>query len=97
MKSIDGRVSKLERRFGIAGSGPRYLIILTEGDAGPAKDAYLEILDEAGFFPAMGSCMVDFSLIPRGLSAKDAEKFVRENGARICGGGLQLPRIARSN
>jgi hypothetical protein len=97
MKSIDGRLSKLEHRLGIAGSGPRYLITLIEGDAGPAQDAYLKILDEAGFFPATGSYMVDFTLIPRGLNAKEAEKFVRENGALICGSGLRLPRIARSN
>jgi hypothetical protein len=29
--------------------------------------------------------MVDLSQIPRGLSSKEAERFVRENGARICG------------
>jgi len=85
MKSIDGRLSKLEHRFGIASNATRYLVILIEGGAGPAQDAYLEILDEAGFFPATGSYMVDFTLTPRGLNAKDAEKFVRENGARICG------------
>ena len=98
MKSIDGRVSKLEHRFGMAGSATRFLVILIEGGAGPAQDAYLEILDEAGFFPATGSYMVDFTLIPRGLNAKEAEKFVRENGAMICGSGrMQLPCIARSD
>lgn len=84
MKSIDGRLSKLEHRFGMASSATRYLVIMIEGDVGPAADAYLEILDEAGFFPATGSYMVDFTLIPRGLKAKEAERFVRENGARIC-------------
>jgi hypothetical protein len=29
--------------------------------------------------------MVDFSQIPRGLSGQEAERFVRENGAKICG------------
>jgi hypothetical protein len=85
MTSIDGRVSKLEHRFGVAGSAIIFLVILIEGGGGTAADAYLQILDEAGFFPASGSYMVDFSVIPSGLNAKEVEKFVRENGARICG------------
>ncbi len=84
MKSIDGRLGKLEHRFGIARSAPRYLIIMIEGHGGPAQDAYLNILDEAGLLPAAGVAMVDFTLIPRGLNVKEAERFVRENGAAIC-------------
>lgn len=56
MKSIDGRVSKLEHRFGIAGLVPRYLVILTDRDTGPAEDSYPTILDEAGFLPSAGFC-----------------------------------------
>ena len=95
MKSIDGRLSKLERRFGIAGSEARFLLILTDRDLGQAEqDAYVKILDEGGFLPAAGMAMVDFTLIPCGLNAKEAERFVRENGAQICN-PPGLPRIAR--
>jgi hypothetical protein len=85
MKSIDGRLSKLEGRFGIARSAPRYLLILTDRDPESVEDAYVQILDEAGLLPTTGCGVVDFTVIPRGLSAKDEEKFVRENGAEICG------------
>jgi hypothetical protein len=88
MKSIDGRLSKLERRLGIAHSGPRFLVILIEGEVGSSQDAYIKILSEAGFLPAAGVRIVDFNVIPRGLNAKEEERFVRENGARICGSRL---------
>ena len=95
MKGIDGRLSKLERRFGIAGSQARFLMILTDSDLGQAEqDAYIKILDEGGFLHASGVGIVDFTVIPRGLNAKEAERFVRENGARICN-PPGLPRIAR--
>jgi len=85
MKSIDGRLNKLERRLGIASNEEKNLLILTDRDIGSAEqDAYVQILDDAGFLPSVGFGMVDFSVIPRGLSAKEAEKFVRENAAEIC-------------
>ena len=94
MKSIDGRLSKLEHRFGIA--APRYLVIVTDRDLGPAEDVYLKILDENEFLPAgAGFGAVDFTLIPSGLSAKEAETFVRENGAKIR--GSQLPTIKKDD
>ena len=95
MRAIDGRLSKLEQRFGIAGTAPRYLIILNDGELAHTEDAdiYINILDEAGFLHTAGFGMVDFSQIPRGLSSKEAERFVRENGAKICGrGGAQDDR-----
>jgi len=95
MKSIDGRLSKLERRFGIADSQARYLMILTDRDLAQAEeDAYVKILDEGGFLPAAGMAMVDFTVIPRGLNAKETERFVRENGAKIRN-PPGLPRIAK--
>ena len=98
MRALDSRLSKLEQRFGIARTNPRYLIILNhrlddpELGLGPAGDTYIKILDEAGFLPTAGFGMVDLDRIPRGLSAKEAERFVRENGAEICGRrGAQNP------
>lgn len=87
MRSIDGRLSKLEQRLGIAGTAPRYLIILNDRELAHTDDAniYINILDEAGFLHTAGFGLVDLSQIPRGLSGTEAERFVRENGAKICG------------
>ncbi len=69
------------------GTAPRYLIILNDRELAHTDDAdiYINILDEAGFLHTAGFGMVDFSQIPRGLSGKEAERFVCENGAKICG------------
>ena len=94
MKNFEGRLSKLEHRVGIGGGAARYLVILTDRDLEPTEeDAYIRILAESKFLPTTGVGMVDFTVIPRGLSANETERFVRENGAEICGG--RLPRIAR--
>jgi hypothetical protein len=84
----------LERRFGIAGSEEKYLFVLTDRDVGEAEqDAYVQILDDAGHLPSAGFGMVDLTVIPRGLSAKEEEKFVRENAAELC--RSRLPLIAK--
>jgi hypothetical protein len=85
MRTIDRRLGKLERRFGIARNGPIYLLILTDRDLESVEDAYIKILDEAGFLPSSGVGAVDFTVIPRGLNAEQEARFVRENGAEICG------------
>ena len=59
MRSIDGRLSKLENRLGV--SAARYLLILMDAGSefGPADDAYIKSLDEARLLPAGGFCVVD--------------------------------------
>ena len=94
MKTIASRLSKLEQRLGIAGTASMYLIILNDRELAHTDDAdiYINILDEAGFLHTAGFGTVDFSRIPLGLSGKEAERFVRENGAKICGHrGAQTP------
>ena len=90
MKSIQGRLSKLEHRFGIADDRERFVVILD--GAGSTRvlsnDDCIQILDQAGFLARSGSCIVDFTVIPRGLNAKEEETFVRENGAQLCGSRL---------
>jgi len=94
MRRIDGRLNNLERKFGIAGNEEKYLFVLTDRDLGEAEqDAYVQILDDGGFLPSAGFGMVDLTVIPRGLSAKEAESFVRANGAEIC--RSRLPLIAK--
>jgi hypothetical protein len=86
MRSIEGRLSKLENRFGVAGSAVRYLLILNDRELAHTDDTdiYINILDEGGFLHTGGFGVVDLSQIPRGLNAREAETFVRANGARIC-------------
>jgi len=95
MKSIDGRLNNLDRRFGIAGNEQKYVCVLTDRDIGDAEqDTYVQILDDGGFLPSAGFGMVDLTVIPRGLSAREEEQFVRQNGAEItCS---RLPLITRS-
>lgn len=49
---------------------------------------------KGGFPPAGRVGMVDLTQIPVGLNAKETERFVRENGAKICD-PPGLPRIVR--
>lgn len=92
MRRLDGRISKLENRFGIAKYKPRYLLILDdETQRALSNDRCIEILDEAGFLHTVGFGVVNLMDIPDGLSAKETETFLRESGAEICG-----PRLAQS-
>jgi hypothetical protein len=49
MRAIDGRLSRLEQRFGIARTTPTFLVTLNDRELGPTEDTYIKILDEAGF------------------------------------------------
>ena len=62
MRAIDSRLSRLEQRFGIARTTPRFLLIFDgwRRRMGPADDTYTKILDEAGFLHTAGFGMVDF-------------------------------------
>jgi hypothetical protein len=90
MKSIDGRLRKLEDRFGLVENKPRFVLMLDGAGSKRAlsNDDCIQILDEAEFLPPSGSCIVDFTVIPHGLNAKEEERFVRENGAQLCGSRL---------
>jgi hypothetical protein len=96
MRSTDGRISKLEHRLGIARHAPKYLLILTDRDLESVQDSYVQILDEAGFLPASGFEVVDLTVIPRGLNAQEEQRFVRENGAEICGMRVGGPGFKRN-
>ncbi len=66
MRSIDGRLSKLEYRLGIARKAPRYLLIVMDAgrEFGPADEAYISSLYEAGLLPTSGFAMIDLGLLP---------------------------------
>jgi hypothetical protein len=66
MKTIDRRLNKLEHRLGIVSDAPRYLVILMDAgqELGPAEDAYIKNLDEAGRLPTSGFGVVDLIHAP---------------------------------
>ena len=66
MRSMDGRVSKLEHQFGLKRSGTPYLLILMRAgqEIGPTEEAYIKSLDEAGVLRTTGLGFVN--LIPIG-------------------------------
>ena len=83
---VDRRLDRLEHQFGLSHKQPRLVIVVT-GWRTPAidEDTCIKILDEAGFLPASGIGKVDLLDIPRGMNAEEAKRYVRENGASICG------------
>jgi hypothetical protein len=84
MRAIDRRLSKLEDKLGI--TNELFLMVLSDAvKRGLEGDTCVEILRDGGFLPTGGVAMVDLTEIPGGLTAEEAKRFVRENGARICG------------
>jgi hypothetical protein len=92
MRIVTRRIDKLEVRLGIAAlKRPCTAIVVT----GPgcefafSHDACVEILRESGFLPdGVLFGIVDLQRIPRWLTAKELERFLRQNGAEICGSDL---------
>lgn len=82
MRTINGRVSRLEHRFGIARTNTTYVVVLMDAGTqlGPAQEAYIKSLHESGFFHDCTFGVVDLSHIPDGLNVEEAERFVREKG-----------------
>jgi len=88
MRSIDGRLSKLEHRYGLSQKEPRLLIVASDYlKRAIDDDACVKILDEAGFLHTTGIVLVNLMDIPTGLNAERTEKFLREEGFKICPNG----------
>jgi hypothetical protein len=87
MKTIDRRIRKLEDRFGLAAGKPPLLIVVTLAAKKLAldQDRCVQILGECGFLPKGPVGVVHLGKIPNGLDAKETERFLRANGAEICG------------
>jgi hypothetical protein len=84
MKAIDRRLSKLEDRLGL--KKELFMVVLSDSEKrGLDSDTCVEILRECGFLPVGGTALVDLTQIPGGLNAEETKRFVRENGAKICG------------
>ena len=89
MRTFARRIDRLEDRLGIAAAKRPCTAVVVTGpgcEFAFSHDACVEILRESGFLPD-GSLfsIVDLQRVPRGLSAKELKKFLRENGAELCG------------
>jgi hypothetical protein len=90
MSARTGRIRRLENRFGIVDTRPQLLFVMCNAGWGLALeiDECLAILRECGFLPTgTGGAVVDFGHLPEDLNAEELEKFLRENGADLCGLG----------
>jgi hypothetical protein len=89
------RIDKLEHRLGItAAKRPCLVVVATRAGCKLAldDDACLQILRESGFLlDGPRFAPVNLLQIPDGLNAKDLERFLRENGAEICGARTRNP------
>src|SRR5579864_5711427 len=86
MKTFERRLSKLENRLGVS-DNIRLLVIVDDAGRRRGLDdkTCIQILDESGFLRTSGIVLVDLHDVPSGLSAEETKRFLRENGARICG------------
>ena len=81
------RIAKLEKQFGTVESESPLLLVVSRIGCPLAldEDRCVEILGESGFLPrgpAMG--VVNLGRMPKGLNAKETERYLQENGADIC-------------
>jgi len=83
------RIDKLEHRLGIAAAKrPCSVVVATRAGCKLAldNDACVEILRESGFLPdGPRFAAVNLLQIPDGLNAGELKRFLRKNGAEICG------------
>jgi hypothetical protein len=83
MRTVTGRIGKLEHRYGIAKGKPGILLVVSAAAwRHPLSvDRCVNILRECGFFPTgAGIHIVDLIHLPEGLNAKELEKYLREHG-----------------
>lgn len=85
IKTIDRQLRRVEHQLGLVNGEPRHRITVVVSKAGIPqvfRDKCMQILKESGWLPAVGA--VNLGAIPRGLSAEELERFLREDGAQIC-------------
>jgi hypothetical protein len=78
------RIAKLEHRFGTV-DGPRLLLVVCKAGWGLPLDleTCVQILEDCGALPTSSVGVVNLLDIPEGLSARQTETFLRENGAAL--------------
>lgn len=87
MKALTRRIGRLEHQLGADENSPRILLIVSGAGCRPAldQDKCIQILRECDFLPTGRVGLVHLYKIPDGLNAEQTERFLRENGAEICG------------
>lgn len=87
MKTISKRLCKLESRFGLGPETEQLLLVVTAAGRALAlgHDRCIQILRECEFLPTGPVGLVDLGQIPDGLNAEELERFLRKDGAEICG------------
>ena len=84
------RIAKLEEQFGtVAGKPPTLFVVSSVGCRLTLdRDRCIEILGECGVLPTGPTFgVVDLLNVPKGLNAKETEKYLRDHAAEICGFG----------
>ena len=89
MKAIDSRIRRLQQQLcPDHGQEQRlWVTILAGQEFALDLDRCIEILGECGFLPSSPFRCPELLEIPDGLNAKELEKYLRTNGAQICGTG----------
>jgi hypothetical protein len=87
MKTVIRRISQLEDQLGsVDGKQCAVLVVCNLGqDLALDRDTCVQILRERGFLSTGPIGVVNICHIPNGLTAEGTERFLRENGAEICG------------
>jgi hypothetical protein len=100
MRNLTHRIEQLERRTEASQQEGMLVVIDTMPPArmtsdeiidvnkirrGLSNDRCIEILRECGYFRGADVSVVELGRIPRGLSAADTERFLREHGDQVCG------------
>jgi hypothetical protein len=87
MMAIGKRLRKLEHSFGLGPGTERRLWVVNVVGRQLAldNDTCLGILRDRGFLPTSRFGVVYLGNIPEGLNAKETERFLRDNGAVLCG------------
>jgi hypothetical protein len=87
MRTINGRIRKLEDQFWIGnGRQPILLILCKAGWRLPLdQNRCIQILDESGFLPTGPVGLVNLLELPDGLNAEELERYLRVDGAETCG------------
>ena len=88
MKTAIRRIDKLENRLGIAAGKPELFFVASAAGRRQALDVdtCVDILRECRCLPTgPGPGLVNLLHLPEDLTARELEKFLRENGPEICG------------
>jgi hypothetical protein len=88
MRTVTKRIATLENRFGISDG---ILVVVCRSGCNLDHDWCVGFLRECGFLPTSdgGVHSVILGKVPYGLSKEELKRYLRENGAEIC--GLRTP------